>query len=259
MSEITGIEWTDHTLNWWIGCTEVSPGCDECYAKKLAERYGWAKWGKGEPRYLTSEENRRQPFKWNRQAEVEGRRHRVFCASLADDFDSEIPQTWRDELFDTIRATPWLDWQLLTKRPHNIKSMLPPDWGCGWPNVWLGTTVENNDYRWRIDELLKVEATIHFLSCEPLLGPIDLGPWLDCLDWVIVGGESGRKVRLMHPDWARQLRNQCQQADVAFFFKQAGRVMAKEWGCKDDKGGDPSEWPAEFRVRQFPRDSRIGS
>lgn len=256
MGENTKIEWTDHTFNPWIGCTKVAPECANCYAEHLAERWKLAEWGKGKPRHHTSETYWRQPLKWNRAAEQTGERRRVFCASLADVFDSEVDAAWRADLFDLIRQTPALDWLLLTKRPENISPMLPDSWGEGWPNVWLGTSVGHPDSLWRVDELVKVAAAVRFLSCEPLLARIDLEPWLtdpnpqafvslsryygpDGFDptgsqvaktrvvnpkvsWVIVGGESGSGARPMHPDWARFLRDQCQAADVPFFFKQWG-------------------------------------
>ena len=143
MGEQTGISWTDHTFNPWIGCTAVSAACDHCYAETLAKRYGWD----FAARRRTSENNWRNPRRWNRAAERDGVRRRVFCASLADVFDNQVPPEWRADLWDLIRACPSLDWQLLTKRPQNIARMLPDDWGDGWPNVWLGTTAENSERR----------------------------------------------------------------------------------------------------------------
>jgi protein gp37 len=174
MGEQTAISWTDRTQNFWIGCTRVSPGCDHCYAADLAERYGWAQWGAKQPRHRTSSANWRKPVQWERQAVATGRRLRVFCSSLADFFDAEVPEVWRQEAWAIIRATPHLDWQLLTKRPNLIRRYLPDDWDDGWPNVWLGTTVESQAQTWRILPLLRVKAAVRFLSCEPLLGPLDL-------------------------------------------------------------------------------------
>ncbi|WP_395672066.1 phage Gp37/Gp68 family protein [Inquilinus sp.] len=259
MAENTGIEWADHTFNPWIGCTKVSPACDFCYAENFAKRIGQAELWQGERR-LTGDSNWAQPLRWNRKAAAEGRRYRVFCASLADVFDNQVPTAWRDRLWKLIHDTPHLDWLLLTKRPQNIRKMLPSTkhngvaWGQGWPNVWLGTTVENQDEAdRRILWLLDIPARVRFLSCEPLLGPVDLtrviypkfrqqheyDPFIayDVLrghiigpddvgqakiDWVICGGESGPKARAMHPDWSRGLRDQCQAAGVAFLFKQHG-------------------------------------
>lgn len=262
MGENSGIQWTDHTFNPWIGCTKVSPGCDHCYAETWAKRYGTATWGSGEPRHLTSESNWQQPLKWNRQAEAEGKRLRVFCASLADVFDNEVPSEWRARLFDIIHSTPYLDWLLLTKRIGNVNKMLA-SWACIdklWPNVWLGASIVNQEEANRdIPKLLATPAKVRFLSLEPLLGPVDLSgipanlnplpqheawDWFNALtgcgefqgeyagapdypkiDWVIVGGESGPGARPMSPHWVRDLRNQCINSGVPFFFKQWG-----EWG-----------------------------
>lgn len=238
------IEWTDHTFNPWIGCTKVSEACKFCYAEmQEAIRYKRVEWGPGQPRRRTSDNNWRQPTRWNREAAEEGRRYRVFCASLADIFDAEVPQEWRADLFEVIRETEHLDWLLLSKRPENILSMVPEDWGDGWPNVWLGSTAENQQ---RADErlpiLLAVPAVVRFASCEPLLGPLDLSAYLGKgLDWVIAGGETGRAARPMKPEWARALRDQCVAQRVAFHFKQWGdynadglRVGRKKAGRKLD-------------------------
>ena len=219
MAETTGIEWTDATFNPWIGCTAVSPACDHCYAKTLVERWG----GDFAQRRHTAPANWRKPLAWNAAAARAGERKRVFCASLADVFDNQVPEEWRADLWALIRATPALDWQILTKRPQNIAKMLPADWGRGYRNVWLGCTAENQTEAWRrIPHLLTASSARAFLSCEPLLGALDLTPWLRGIDWVICGGESGPGARPMHPDWARALRDQCAEARVPFFFKQWG-------------------------------------
>ena len=132
MGENSKIEWTDHTFNPWIGCTKVSPGCEHCYAEGESKRRGWASWGRGCPRKRTSKSNWLQPFAWNRDAIKRGTRLRVFCASLSDVFDNEVPAEWRQDLWAVIQKTPALDWLLLTKRPENIRAMLPKDWGNGW-------------------------------------------------------------------------------------------------------------------------------
>jgi protein gp37 len=254
MGENSGIEWTDHTFNPWSGCQRVSPGCDHCYAAALAKRSPrtFGSWEPGGERKRTSEAYWRQPLAWHRKAEKEGKRARVFCGSMCDVFDNEVPAEWREYLWALILDTPWLDWLLLTKRPSNIRRMLPSPWMCAWPleNVWLGTTVENQqEADRRIPELLAVPARVRFLSCEPLLGPVDLrrvegrrqGKHLDALlgihrdtvthycdgytgriHWVIAGGESGPGARPMRPAWARDLRDQCAEAGVPFFFKQWG-------------------------------------
>lgn len=269
MGENTRIEWADHTFNPWIGCTKVSPACDHCYAETLATARLGVAWGSHAERRRTAPSTWRQPLAWNRRAEREGRRFRVFCASLADVFDNQASEDWRVELWRLIRATPHLDWLLLTKRPQNIAKMLPSDldhgrgngWQNGpWPNVWLGTTVENQAeaYR-RIPHLLAVPATIRFLSCEPLLEAIDLSSIQarsedGCLfggsriDWVIAGGESGPKARPSHPDWFRSLRDQCQGAGVPFFFKQWG-----EWapGENPDRAQTRTEIAAWWQENEW--------
>lgn len=178
MAENSKIEWTHHTFNPWIGCQKVGPGCDNCYAEEMmATRYGRVQWGPRAERSRTGAANWMKPLKWDREAAAAGERRRVFCASLADVFDSHssISPAWRLSLWDLIRRTPNLDWMLLTKRPGNIAGMLPPDWNGGWPNVWLGCTVTNQAEADRdISKLMAVPAAVRFLSIEPLLGPIDL-------------------------------------------------------------------------------------
>lgn len=236
MAENSGIEWTDHTFNPWTGCTKVSPACDFCYAEAWSKRSGHVEWGPhGERRRTKTWGN---PIKWNRQAEAEGRRFRVFCASLADVLDNHksIQHEWRRDLWDLIEYTPNLDWLLLSKRPQNATRFLSPDWwDFGFPsNVWVGTTVENQEEaERRLPALMNIPARIRFLSCEPLVGPINLdGIWghpgsadAEQLDnwpihWVIAGGESGSKFRPANPDWFRSLRDQCELANVPFLFKQ---------------------------------------
>ena len=257
MGENTLIEWAHSTFNAWVGCQKISPACDNCYAENWAKRTGQAGLWQGERR-RTHEVNWRQPIKWNKAAEAAGVRHRVFCSSLADVFDNQVPKEWRRDLFGLIRETPSLDWLLLTKRPQNIRKMLPHDWFDGWKNVWLGTTVENRiEADRRIPHLLAVPARVRFLSCEPLLKPIHFSdvtrrsdavqmlgkPALQGIQWVICGGESGPGARPMHPDWARSLRDQCAAAGVAFFMKQMG-----------GKRKPFAPIPDDLMVREFPAD-----
>jgi protein gp37 len=236
MGERSGIEWTDSTFNPWTGCTkirrrgDVPSACDFCYAEKWAKRSGQVEWG-NYPRRRTTDAYWRAPLKWNGQArsfqDEHRRRQRVFCASLADVFDNQVDPGWRSDLFDLIRACDELDWQLLTKRPQNIRKMLPPDWGNGYPNVWLGTTAEDAiAYRQRASHLLKVPAAIHFVSYEPAIGPLGrldvegLRP-----DWLIIGGESGVRsdlIRPTEPKWARDAIAACRRLGVAPFLKQWG-------------------------------------
>lgn len=238
MAEVSKIEWTDSTFNPWIGCTKIAPACDHCYAADLANRYGWVEWG-NHPRKRTSTALWGEPRKWQRKA-VEfyaehGRRQRVFCASLADVFDNQVPGDWRADLWTLIRETPDLNWLLLTKRPQNIEKMLPEFWGEIKGHVWLGTTVEDQEHAdQNIPYLLKHDAAVRFLSVEPMLGPMDLTNYTDFnhdIDWVIAGGESGPHARPSDPAWFRSLRDQCAAAGVAFLFKQWG-----EWVGDDRRG-----------------------
>jgi protein gp37 len=275
-----------YTFNGWIGCTKKSPGCLNCYAELLdINRFsktlgGGTKelpilhWGKGKPRYRTKESTWKHPHNWNRKAKADGIRYRVFCSSLSDWLDREVPIEWFADLMGLINDTPYLDWLMLTKRPEDFFERIEAaratgrcaldmlsQWRDGQPpsNVWVGTSTEDQI---RADErcplLVKIPANTRFLSCEPLLGPIDLSAflrlswstkqtrdehqaWTDVpgsghwvhypptiiperlwkIDWVIAGGESGSQ-RPMHPDYARLLRDQCQAAGVPFFFKQWG-------------------------------------
>jgi protein gp37 len=242
--ENTKIEWATHTFNPWIGCTKVSEGCDLCYAETEDGRRGWTEqgWGPGKPRYRTSPDNWRKPRQWNKAAAGAAERPRVFCASLADVFDREAPIEWLIDLLGLIDDCKNLDWLLLTKRPQLIiRRMQEAMHGNFEPlktfaehmtNVWLGVSAENQA-RWdqRVPELLAIPAAVHFVSAEPLLGPINLDTYYP--DWIIAGGESGRTPRLMREDWAVSLRDQCTENGVAFHFKQwggsdkkaAGRVM----------------------------------
>lgn len=248
MSDQTKIEWADSTFNPWEGCQKVGPGCDHCYAEARNARFSGGtaiNWGPGAPRRRTSVSNWNKPLAWNKAHaeffEKHGRRQRVFCASLSDVFDNAVDPQWREDLFALINATPNLDWLLLTKRIGNVPAMASIIPGWLPDNVWLGISVVNQTEADRdIPKLLEVPARVRFLSMEPLLGPVDIQsainhmPWRigggDAeLHWVIVGGESGPHARAMHPHWVRDLRDQCQAADVPFLFKQWG-----EWVPRSD-------------------------
>lgn len=238
-----GISWTHYTFNPWIGCTKVSPACQNCYAERLAStRMQLQVWGKDAPRKFQSDSYWHQPFAWNRAAERAGDRRRVFCGSMCDVMeDRRGVDTARADLWKLIESTPWLDWLLLTKHPQNLRKFLPAAW-LEEPrrNVWLGATVESADYLWRLEEVLTVPAPVHWISVEPMLGPLDLRRYLfhpDCdehegrcpalesgwfLKLVIAGGESGAKARPSAPQWFRDLRDQCIATGVPFFFKQWG-------------------------------------
>lgn len=271
MGEHSAIEWTDHTFNPWIGCTKVSEGCKNCYAEnQMDHRWNKVQWGPGKPRVRTAPANWLKPLTWDRKALASGVRPRVFCASLADWLDPEVPIEWLADLLALIQATPHLDWLLLTKRPELWRRrmahvfgveicenpgaepgrlQLAWDWFHGKDapaNIWLGCTVENQKATARIPHLLSIPAKVHFLSCEPMCGPVDLAfvPWPEGyelpdgdlsdgfeplyqgggfgVDWVICGGESGPDARPMHPDWARGLRDQCEASGLPFHFKQWG-------------------------------------
>lgn len=249
MGKDSAIEWTDHTFNSWWGCQKVSEACRNCYAEAWAKRTGHGDtWGPAGRRRFFGEKHWNEPRRWDAQAEAEGVRRRVFCSSMADVFE-ELPEGHPDEarmraergrLWRLILETKNLDWLLLTKRPE---SRLTRSAFTRWPdNVWIGTTVEDQATAdVRIPALLKIPARLRFLSCEPMLGPIDLEAFIceydkhgepsgprcnpdgsSMLSWVIGGGESGAGARPAHPDWARSLRDQCAEAGVPFLWKQWG-------------------------------------
>lgn len=298
----TKIEWCRHTFNPWWGCVKVSPGCTNCYAEAFdrrthgTERHTDARgvvrephWGKDAPRRFFGDAHWRQPIAWNRAAEKAGERHRVFCASMADVFEDRPDLVGpRFRLMNLVWQTQQLDWLLLTKRPENIGRMLVEaaawgrantslnhialhEWGEGhgkpFPNVWLGTTVENQEQAdRRIPHLLRVPVAVRFLSVEPLLGPVDLrhivlpdsdgtldalsGDWGRTLkivggpriDWVIVGGESGPGARPCDVAWIRSVVMQCREAGVPCFVKQdSGRLP-----------GQQGRIPADLWIKEFP-------
>ena len=267
MAETTKIAWCDATFNPWVGCTKVSPGCENCYAERdFDHRRRFVEWGPGKPRRLTSDANWKKPLAWNKKAQKAGEPIKVFSGSLCDVFDEEVADEWRDRLIDTINETPFLRWLLLTKRPDSAKRYFDSrdaQFGHeGRSNLWLGTTVCNQEEAGeKIPVLLETPAAGRFVSIEPMLGSIDLrhcivdsngypvgdidslvgihsfppvadGP-SECscnkIDWVICGGETGPRARPVHPDWVRSLRDQCLYAKKPFFFKQWG-----EWEQADD-------------------------
>lgn len=255
MGEKTEIAWTDSTHNEWLGCMKVSAGCNNCYAETMMDkRYHRVSWGQrktddGPPpsvgtRSLTSEANRRKPFSWNRKASAfqaeHGRRQRVFCSSLSDIFDNQVPRGWRVGLFNTIANTPELDWLLLTKRPENIGAMIDD---CGWfkqipRNVWLGTTCEDQaayDKRWPI--LAQFNVRVRFISYEPAIGPLSILDHKEKPDWLICGGESGKGYRPMPSLWAEDIQEECAECFVPFFMKQMAGLRPI---------------PEDLMIRQFP-------
>jgi protein gp37 len=256
MAETSKIEWCDSTFNPWIGCTKIAPACDHCYAADMSKRYGWAEWG-NHPRKRTSAGLWDGVRKWQRLAPAflaeHGRRRRVFCASLADVFDNQVPAEWRGDLWALIRDCPDINFLMLTKRPQNIGTMLPAFWDEVKGHIWLGTTVEDQKHaEQNIPHLIKHDAAVRFLSIEPMLGPITFrwAKWdnwrngdgtarsvvdeydgLRMLDWIIAGGESGPHARTSNPEWFTKLRDQCAAAGVPFLFKQWG-----EWVGEDRPG-----------------------
>jgi len=237
MAEYTKIPWTDHTFNPWWGCEKVSPGCKNCYAEGQAARYGHKCWGHDTERRTMSEGHWRKPMKWDRWCKEMGLRHKVFVGSMCDVMeDRRDLDRFRERLWDLIEATPSLDWLLLTKRPENYTLLLPERWLSGCPrNVWIGTTVEEQDVaEERVDAIAPIRAVVHFLSIEPMLGPVNIGllgttpkDWGygyrmvgEIINWVIVGAESGSKRRPYDPDWGRAVRDECVDAGVHFFYKQ---------------------------------------
>lgn len=299
MAENTKIQWCHHTFNPWRGCTKVSPGCAHCYAETLSHRNPavLGEWGDDGHRAIAAESYWRQPLAWNRAAAQAGQRRRVFCLSLGDVFENRPDlDDPRERLFDLILQTPSLDWLLLTKRPTAMAAFLfggfrrflkmpmrqlKHSWGDGWQNVWLGVSVENQKLaQERIPYLLSIPAALHWLSCEPLLGELDLRQCFYCrdyryggIDWVVVGGESGSQARPCDVGWIRFLVQQCQNTNRAVFVKQFGAnikgllsdgldhdkiasALGSTYRMLDPKGGDPSEWPLDLRVREFPAISR---
>lgn len=204
-------------------------------------RWGKVEWGPHGERKRTSDTNWKQPIKWNRAAN--GSRPRVFCASLSDWLDNQVPELWRLELANLIDATPQLDWLLLTKRIENFDRLSP--WSKTPPNVWLGVTAEDQkhyDRRWSI--LKDIPATVHFISYEPAIGPMLPANDPDMPDWIICGGESGHGARMMDPQWARDLRDRCRTMGIFFFMKQM-------------TGKKPI--PSDLLVREFPNSAAMAA
>jgi protein gp37 len=249
MAENSIIAWTNNTFNPWMGCVKVSAGCKNCYAETLTKnRMGLNLWGPGTERKVTTDAYWRQPFSWAREARKAGERRRVFCGSLCDVFeDHPTADEKRPELWEIIKATPELDWQLLTKRPENIAARLPKEWPL--PNVWLGTSIEDKKACARRDILVTVPAVVHFLSLEPLLEDIAPALNLEDIEWALIGGESGPGFRPMDPQWARNLQESCKKSGTAFFFKQSA-AFRTEMGIELD-GQIARDYPKpKFQILQ---------
>lgn len=218
----SAIEWTKFSWNPVTGCTKVSPGCKHCYAETMARRLK----AMGQPNYADGFEVRihehmlDRPLQWRTP-------QMIFVNSMSDLFHEQVPLDYVHRVFDVMVKAHWHTFQVLTKRAERLEAVADE---LPWPaNVWMGVSVENADYQHRVDHLRRTGAAVKFLSLEPLLGPLpDLN--LDGIDWVIVGGESGRRARPMSEGWVLDIRDQCQRAGVAFFFKQWGGTNKKKAG-----------------------------
>jgi len=251
MGKETNIAWTSHTYNPVWGCTEVSIGCDFCYARVLDARWGESHWGKGVPRREFGDKHWAEPLKWDKDAAREGVKSKVFCASMADVMDDEWPKWTRERLWELIDNTPNLIWQLLTKRPHRYHRYLPA--AFKHRNVWLGTSAENQHYydiRWPILADMRIATGLTtFISYEPALGPLTLSKHAHLLyvgvpDWLICGGESGAKRRPMSIEWAENLKKECEENGVSFYMKQMSARTPEEGAALI---------PASLLLRQFPK------
>jgi protein gp37 len=233
MANNSSIEWTEATWNPVVGCTIISPGCTNCYAMRMARRLesmgqpkyaGTTRMSGGRPKWngvvRIDEDSLSLPMKWKA-----GRM--IFVNSMPDLFHEDVPLTFIKRVFATMQATPLHTYQILTKRAERLEELSPE---LQWPdNVWMGVSVENEDYTFRIDHLRRTQAAIKFLSLEPLLGPLN-NLNLTSINWVIAGGESGPNSRLVEPIWIRNIRDQCFDAQVAFHFKQWGGANKKKTG-----------------------------
>ncbi len=241
------ITWTEKTFNVVWGCTKVSPGCRNCYAASMSKRLGFSQdgereflWGKSgitasgkgwmmeKGRRIFPEANLQQLIQWNRMAEANNSMLIVFIGNMNDMFEDH-PVTRRElaKLWDVVRETPNIHYQFLTKRPENIRECLPKDWfdfDNGYPNVWLGCSIENQSVAFRFDKYLAdIPAPVKFISYEPAIGPLTDLRW-DKLDWIIAGGESGPGHRPLDLQWAREVRDLAAKNNVTFFFKQSAHI-----------------------------------
>lgn len=235
----TKIEWTDATWNPIRGCTKISPGCKHCYAERFAERF------RGVPGHPFEQgfDLRLVPEKLGEPLRLKKPLH-IFVNSMSDLFHDEVPVEYIRQVFDVMNQANWHQYQVLTKRAERLESLNDViNWA---PNIWMGVSVENSDYAWRIDYLRRTNAHVKFLSIEPLLGPIRTLK-LHGINWVIVGGESGPGARPMEKEWVIDIRDQCVRSGVAFFFKQWGGVFKKKTGRELD-GRTWDEMPALVEV-----------
>jgi len=243
MAQNTKIGWTDHTFNFWWGCSKVSEECRHCYISGIMKRAGIKEPFAGPIRTKHWD----SPIRWNRKAQADGLRRRVFTCSMSDFFHA-VADAWRTEAWELIAKCSSLEWLILTKRPERIKACLPDDWGNhGYSNVWLGVTCGHPNSYHRIQQLLTIPSRIKFISAEPLLGQLDLREYLSGIDWVITGCEQAHrdKRRVMDLHWVRDIDRQCRESATAHFFKQ---YYSREQGVPVTDG------LLDGRVRQkFPR------
>jgi protein gp37 len=265
---MSNIEWTGETLNPTTGCDRISPGCDNCYALTMAKRLkamGQAKYqNDGDPRTsgpgfgLTIHPDTLDvPLRWKKP-------RTVFVNSMSDLFHARVPVAFIMQVWQMMQATPQHTYQILTKRPERLVRVLDRVYDAleldgPLDNVWLGTSVESDEYVRRIDALAQVRAAVLFVSAEPLLGPLPSADFTG-INWVIIGGESGPGARPFAPQWATDLIDKSRQAGAAPFVKQLGSVWARDTAYAgktvaaigDTKGGNPKYWPADLRVREYP-------
>lgn len=263
MGETTGITWCHHTRNYWMGCTRVGPGCGQdhpiagpgggCYAERMSLRWGKDLWGDDKPRSYCGDGASKDVRRWNRKAQEAGERRRVFINSYSDILDHRADQAWRNKVIEDASDCTSLDFLLLTKRIGNASRMLPAELP---PNVWMGiTAVDRIELQRDKEKLLNVHASVHWVSFEPALGPLDSNdlPLLQAFDWIIWGGESGPRPREIDLSTLRRLcRWSRERALPALFIKQFGERHARSEGWKSVHGADPAEWPVWARIQEFP-------
>ncbi len=233
---MTGIEYVDETWNPVTGCSWVSTGCDNCYARRLAKRFGW------DFRPTVHLERLDEPLHWRKP-------RRILVPSMGDLFHRDIPLYAIAAVWATVYVAKQHTFFVLTKRPLRALGLKAKRIIYPMPNLYLGVTVENQDAVWRLGWTPVMQM---WISAEPLLGPVSLDLPDSGVEWVVVGGESGPGARPMKLEWAQQIVNDCREAGVPVFVKQLGNVLAKELGLKSRKGSDPAEWPESLRVREFP-------
>ena len=248
------IEWTESTINFWMGCNKISAGCKNCYMFRAFKRYG------RDPNKIlrTKKATFRKALKWETP-------QKIFTNSWSDFFIEEA-DGWRNEAWDVIRKTPHHTWQILTKRPERIKDHLPSDWGNGYQNVWLGVSVEDQKSFHRAKSLSEIPAKVRFISAEPLLEELNLLQLIeqerviDAFDWIIIGGESGNDIgqygyRECKIEWIDKIVTDLQNEapHVKIFIKQLGTHLKKELKLKGKRhGGEIDKWPSHLRIRDYP-------